>query len=530
MDDGFDPEAFYALQRSMYVDKLTYTPKPALVIEVYKSVVGPPYFLAAKRTAEELDDWIRTQVTRDKDGFSRPGLRLIIGGARDAEPKSKVVKRGPPFMRPAGPPRRVPGPPPPVVNPPPAPAPGLPPPASPPQAPSPIPEGCDSRWPNDQKNLDSNRYQGIGQCIPFSTETLERITTSFGLPTSTHWLFQTNDIHFKRYRMRRSVIGLTARYFYNKSLDVALSMSYCPETDITTALMVGPTVRQTEFLRAQVCKLARIAHHPALVPTLMAESARNVMVYHVRSVSTTITQLETSYRHIAPISICTQVVNITKDLALTETELEMLETQRAATVDLVHLTSDGGPRSEKGKERSRADIVEIGLVLEERLDFLASTTKHPRLKVRMYKERSQAMFTLAASPNSTPSAAALFQIRSTLDEQLRRSTTRFWWFRAVVLTVITFTPGIFAATLFSTSFMSAANPPQWTFWATAAPLTVGVLVALAIWRFWQPPWWLSRWPDMASWMRQTKRKVRRRFGLSDDSSTSTGSTSLVEDD
>lgn len=40
MDDGFDPEAFYPLQRSMFIDKLTYKPKPALVIEVYKSVVS----------------------------------------------------------------------------------------------------------------------------------------------------------------------------------------------------------------------------------------------------------------------------------------------------------------------------------------------------------------------------------------------------------------------------------------------------------------------------------------------------------
>lgn len=194
--------------------------------------------------------------------------------------------------------------------------------------------------------------------------------------------------------MSRSVIGLTARYFCNKGLDVALSMSYCPKTDITTALMVGLTVRQTEFFRAQVCKLARIAHHPALVPTLMAESVRRVIVGRFFTIDAVAKSIEISFRLLSPMRLCIRAVQILKDLAILEMELEMLETQRAGAVDFVHLTSDGGLRSEKGKEKPRLDIVDIGLVLEERLDFLLITTKQPRAMIRMHKERVQAVLSI----------------------------------------------------------------------------------------------------------------------------------------
>nr|EAQ71496.1 hypothetical protein MGCH7_ch7g903 [Pyricularia oryzae 70-15] len=367
MDDGIDTDIFDELRRSTYIDGLRCTPKPALVIEIYKSVVGPPYVLATKRTPGELDEWI-------------------------------------------------------------------------------------------------NKYWGCS-----------------GRRTQSH------NTHLKTYRTRRSVIGLTARYFYVEASDVALSMSYCPQTDITTALMIGPTVRQTEFLRAELSRLARVAHHPALVPTLMADCLRDVLGRRVDVCMMATGLIETEWMHMRPMPSGRDVVNVSaravdnaRDLGIIETDLEMLEAQVAGTVDFVQLTSDASPRSEKGKEKSRADMLEIGLILEERLNFVSSTITHPRLRARMYKER---------------------------------------------------TLSILSAALFSTSFMAAANPPQWTFWATVVPLTAAILAGIVTWRLWTPPSWLRRWPDMAYWMRRLKRKLRRRFRLNDDaSSTTSGSTSLVEDD
>ncbi|KAH9436563.1 hypothetical protein MCOR02_000237 [Pyricularia oryzae] len=264
-------------------------------------------------------------------------------------------------------------------------------------------------------------------------------------------------------------------------------MSYCPQTDITTALMIGPTVRQTEFLRAELSRLARVAHHPALVPTLMADCLRDVLGRRVDVCMMATGLIETEWMHMRPMPSGRDVVNVSaravdnaRDLGIIETDLEMLEAQVAGTVDFVQLTSDASPRSEKGKEKSRADMLEIGLILEERLNFVSSTITHPRLRARMYKER---------------------------------------------------TLSILSAALFSTSFMAAANPPQWTFWATVVPLTAAILAGIVTWRLWTPPSWLRRWPDMAYWMRRLKRKLRRRFRLNDDaSSTTSGSTSLVEDD
>lgn len=374
--------------------------------------------------------------------------------------------------------------------------------------------------------------------IPFSADTLHRITSSFALPSSTLWLCQSHNTHLKTYRTRRSVIGLTARYFYVEASDVALSMSYCPQTDITTALMIGPTVRQTEFLRAELSRLARVAHHPALVPTLMADCLRDVLGRRVDVCMMATGLIETEWMHMRPMPSGRDVVNVSaravdnaRDLGIIETDLEMLEAQVAGTVDFVQLTSDASPRSEKGKEKSRADMLEIGLILEERLNFVSSTITHPRLRARMYKERTLSILSAATQPTVVAAANTFASLKFTMQNKLSRIVERFWWFRAVIVTVIAFTPGIFVAALFSTSFMAAANPPQWTFWATVVPLTAAILAGIVTWRLWTPPSWLRRWPDMAYWMRRLKRKLRRRFRLNDDaSSTTSGSTSLVEDD
>lgn len=53
-------------------------------------------------------------------------------------------------------------------------------------------------------------------------------------------------------------------------MNVALSLSYCSSTRVTNALLLGLSPIQAVFLYNQVKKLATIAGHPALLPTLLS--------------------------------------------------------------------------------------------------------------------------------------------------------------------------------------------------------------------------------------------------------------------
>ena len=62
--------------------------------------------------------------------------------------------------------------------------------------------------------------------------------------------------------MRHSSGGLLA-------IDIALSLSYCPATGVTYALLFGSSDLQAAFIQQQVIQLAPLASHPALLPTLI---------------------------------------------------------------------------------------------------------------------------------------------------------------------------------------------------------------------------------------------------------------------
>ena len=70
--------------------------------------------------------------------------------------------------------------------------------------------------------------------------------------------------------MRRTSRGILA-------IDIALSLSHCIETRSTYALLLGRSNLQAAFIRQQVEELAKIAHHPAFLPTLVCSYHRTLL-------------------------------------------------------------------------------------------------------------------------------------------------------------------------------------------------------------------------------------------------------------
>jgi len=60
-------------------------------------------------------------------------------------------------------------------------------------------------------------------------------------------------------------------------MDMALSMSYCPSTGITNALLLGRSAQQLLFIRHQIKQLLSLIVHPALLPTLIYSDLKSLL-------------------------------------------------------------------------------------------------------------------------------------------------------------------------------------------------------------------------------------------------------------
>jgi hypothetical protein len=59
--------------------------------------------------------------------------------------------------------------------------------------------------------------------------------------------------------------------------DLSLSLSYCPSTDVTCALLLGHSEKQMAFVKDQIICFASLANHPALIPTLICTYRRYLL-------------------------------------------------------------------------------------------------------------------------------------------------------------------------------------------------------------------------------------------------------------
>ncbi|EJT70985.1 hypothetical protein GGTG_12006 [Gaeumannomyces tritici R3-111a-1] len=473
MDDEIDPHIFFGLQKEHYADKLSYVPKSALIVEVSKSRTGPPSVVATKMNPDELEGWLNKQIKSDREGTTSPGLRLILGNARDPEPPGPW---------------------------------SMPPPA----------EGGDTTWPGDYRVI-TNTWP-----IPFSRSHFDVMIDRFSLPQSTRWLCKTSTRHLQTYRMRPSApgcpsYGLTFRVF--QALHVALSLSHDGATGVTTALMLGQSGRQSEFVRAQVARLARLAHHPALLPAVLLAAMRSSTGGSLVEVAR-LCGLWVSYTE------CTidEAERLREFVARLSRDVEGA---RAAAL------AKGYGRQEQDADAAAlsysmagSDLDEVGFIIDERLDFIIHKARYTLSTARYVRERSMDFMPTMGNYIAQGIYVRMSNLRIRGMKQLR----------VICLTLLAFLPGILVTTFFSTSFMADLRPPHWAFWAAAVPFVGGVLALWGTWDAWKLPWWMKRSPklyrlEVARWMGDFKRWARRRIGLSDVSLTtsSSSSTSIVDD-
>lgn len=207
--------------------------------------------------------------------------------------------------------------------------------------------------------------------------------------------------------------------------------------------MVGQSSRQSEFVRAQVARLARLAHHPALLPALLLSAMRSstgaVVEGHRNKMHTT----EASHRRgggalgLSPNSLYASqsLVEVARLCGLwvsyTECTVDEAERLRAFVArlsrDVEAARAAATPARVKDEQQqgddagmggysmADSDLDEIGLIIDERLDFILHKARYTLSTARYVRERSMDFIPTVSGQDAVVCTTYCFGIRFVTD-------------------------------------------------------------------------------------------------------------------
>ena len=146
-------------------------------------------------------------------------------------------------------------------------------------------------FPHDESDAEQVETE-LELTVPFSSNTFEILMEKFALPSATPWTIWTQVYHFYQHASRRDRIGspppprgrdlgtpITDQAGYTLriptkrmiSMNLALSVSHCPQSRLTFALLLGLSDAQQAFILDQLKSPGIVPHaaHPLLLPVLL---------------------------------------------------------------------------------------------------------------------------------------------------------------------------------------------------------------------------------------------------------------------
>jgi hypothetical protein len=133
--------------------------------------------------------------------------------------------------------------------------------------------------------------------LAFSTSMLEKIIDAFNLPSTTPWVFVTDQSHFRRHSvLAKDCIGYTMRRPTWGVLDmnICLSISHSTASGMTYALLHGCSNAQQAFVKEQLRSLASVANHPLLLPILFSAHQRQLLHKDAKRLWDSLLDIETA--------------------------------------------------------------------------------------------------------------------------------------------------------------------------------------------------------------------------------------------
>ncbi|MCJ1333952.1 hypothetical protein MMC10_010659 [Thelotrema lepadinum] len=287
--------------------------------------------------------------------------------------------------------------------------------------------------------------------------------------------------------MRRTSRGILA-------IDIALSLSHCIETRSTYALLLGRSNLQAAFIRQQVEELAKIAHHPAFLPTLVCSYHRTLLQKLSDSLNNDLFNVETdSGQTWTPIynprgfrrpGDCDDA-NITKRaLGVIQLATAWEAYAKAVLCNIETIRDFMRYATSLVPEHRRSYVQLEDEIFHERLRFLEGKDKTVLWRFEYLKERAQAqqsaIYNYISLKNNETNSSLARDSRELAEASMRES----YAMKSISVITMVFLPGTFVATLFATPAIAQAFPPQWAYWLVTIVLTLSVMGLWTGWYRW----------------------------------------------
>ncbi|GFG00727.1 hypothetical protein IFM53868_10837 [Aspergillus udagawae] len=330
--------------------------------------------------------------------------------------------------------------------------------------------------------------------VPFSRDDFELVVQKFRLPAATAWVILSPSSHFQQYTL---LDGNPASKASLRAMDIALSISFDPRTNVTCALLLGCTAAQKDFIRDQLEAFAGLACHPLLLPVLLTGHQYTVLNTQARNLWNQLLDVETrSGQTSAPrIRFDTGDTSAAAgtfqswDQSTKEAPKNPLHNYNDITIDILQVIQFsttwesytnalllGIECMKKNLEELETDnnqlahertLKEITFHLRHWLDFVEHKSKIMLWDIQFIEKRAQAQM----------NAIYNYMTQRMATDSKRDSSSM----KSIALLTMFFLPGTYMATFFAMPFFDLSSdgtivrPQFWYYWATSVPLTIVVL-------------------------------------------------------
>ncbi|PNP60642.1 hypothetical protein FNYG_14626 [Fusarium nygamai] len=283
-------------------------------------------------------------------------------------------------------------------------------------------------------------------------------------------------------------------------INLALSLSYNPNTGTTQGFLLGCSDFQLMYIRQQLTQLASLASHPALIPTLISCYVCSLLENSVSDLWSKLLKVEWEsgqtgiQMHDAlgrwPASENKDYTALTKDAL----GIAQLATTRQSSADTLIQSIDSVQECLKYVNSvappQRKDAVNsASTAIEEQLRLATENAKELLSRSQFIKERTQtqitAIYNLIAQNDSLTNRGLAVDSHAMAVASRRDSSAM----KAIGLLTMVFLPATFIATLFAMPIFqwnaepgtSVVSDRFWVYWAVTLPLTAIVVLVWLAW-------------------------------------------------
>ncbi|KAI0844758.1 hypothetical protein F5Y00DRAFT_273585 [Daldinia vernicosa] len=339
--------------------------------------------------------------------------------------------------------------------------------------------------------------------LPFSKEHCQLIRKKLGLPDITSLLPSRGASplvgHFQLVQLASEegnpIYGLTLNAFTSLlvGIKIGVSMSYCPSTGVTNAVMMRSGPRDGfNWLEQDLDQLASLADNPFLVPTLVSQHLteafcsaidRNFDRLHeaeFRSGQTGITMIgengmPMSRGNCEDPNLSVTVLGVAQHVLAVEAYIR----GQLLTVDLIKNEMLAFPW-QQFPSINQDRIKEQNGLLVKQLDFISRTLDIALIRIDHLKQRTTVQATAIANllaQRNNEMNCRLAESSTSIAHDTRRDSLAM---KSIAVLTMVFLPATFVATYFTTPAVAALEPSQSLYWVVTVPLT---LIVVILWIF-----------------------------------------------